>query len=60
MENDESKNAIVDTSDRYLELIEQGIIVPGTGHVDIESIVPIKLPAGMTSEKLLRDSRGNY
>lgn len=47
-------------SDRYQELIQDGTIEPGTGTFDLRTIKPVKLPEGMTSEQLLRQSRGKY
>lgn len=47
-------------NDRYLELIQEGTIQPGTGVIDLSTIKPVKLPEGMTIEQILRDSRGKY
>jgi len=47
-------------SDRYQELIQDGTIEPDTGTFDLRTIKPVKLPEGMTSEQLLRQSRGKY
>lgn len=47
-------------NDRYLELIQEGTIQPGTGTIELSTIKPVKLPEGMTIEQILRDSRGQY
>ncbi len=43
--------------DKYLELIQDGTITPARGQFDFDSIVPIKLPDGITSEQLISEMR---
>lgn len=46
--------------DRYQELIDDGTLEPPTIRFDIRQIKPVKLPDGITSEQLIRESRGEY
>jgi prevent-host-death family protein len=46
--------------DRYQELIDDGTLEPPTTRFDIRQIKPVKLPDGITSEQLIRESRGEY
>lgn len=46
--------------DRYQELIDDGTLEPPTTRFDIRKIKPVKLPDGVTSEQLIRESRGEY
>ena len=43
--------------DKYIELIQEGVIIPGLGGFDVDSIVPIEIPGGISSEELIAQER---
>lgn len=43
--------------DKYIGLIQDGVIIPGLGGFDVDSIVPIEIPGGISSEELIAEMR---
>lgn len=43
--------------DKYLELVQEGAIIPGSGYFDFDSIEPVELPDGLTAEDLIAEMR---
>lgn len=43
--------------DKYLELVQEGAIIPGRGYFDFDSIELIELPDGLTAEELIAQER---
>lgn len=44
-------------NDKYIELIQEGVVIPGLGGFDVDSIVPIEIPGGISSEELIAEMR---
>lgn len=43
--------------DKYLELVQEGVITPGRGRFDVDSIERFELPEGVTTEQLIAEER---